>query len=328
MSNLQTNYLGLTMRNPLIASSSGLTNSAEKVVRLEKEGIGAVVLKSLFEEQIEAEIGHILENQSGDYPEAQEYVRYYVKSNSLENYLQLIRECKAKTSIPIIASINCKSDGEWTSFAKEIETAGADAIELNIFKLNTDLQIKNTDFEEAHFQIVRTIASKVSIPISVKISSYFNNIPSVVERFKAEGAKGIVLFNRFYQPDIDINKQSVTSGDIFSHSSEIYNTIRWAALVSGIVKNIDISSSTGVHEYDDVIKLLLSGAKTVQLCSVLYKQGIGAVSQFLVCLEEWMVQKGYESVSDFNSLMNYKNTTNPSLFERAQFMKYYSGRDL
>lgn len=327
MIHLETKYLGLTLANPLIVSSSGLTNTVEKVIKLEKEGVGAVVLKSLFEEQILAEAGQYLSNTEGQYPEALDYVSNYVRSQNIDQYLELIKGCKEGTSLPIIASINCFSAGEWTSFAKNIEEAGADAIELNVFLLNTGKHKTSGEYEETYYQILREVKKAVSIPVSIKLSSYFSNLVHVIDRLKAEGAAGVTLFNRFYQPDIDINELKVTSAEVFSTPSDQFQTLRWTSIVSGVTENIDISASTGVHDYDAVLKMLLSGAQTVQLCSAIYQQGKEIISQILVCIEEWMGQKGFDTIDDFRGLLNYRNIPDPSLYERSQFMKYFSSRE-
>ncbi|MFB6342802.1 dihydroorotate dehydrogenase-like protein [Saccharicrinis sp. FJH62] len=322
MISLKTSYLGLELENPLIASSSGLTNSVEKVLELEKAGIGAVVLKSLFEEQINMNAGNAMD-QSQDYPEAYDYVKNYVRSENLESYLKLVRECSEQTSIPVIASINCYSGGEWVDFAKRIEEAGADALELNVFIMNASLK-DDSSFDDKHYEIVRKVKKVVSIPVSVKISYYFNNIVKVVDRLKGEGAEGVVLFNRFYQPDINIDKLELTASDIFSVPSDLHNTLRWVAITSGQTDHIDISASTGVHDWDSVIKLILAGAQTVQVCSALYKNGNGIVSQMTTALEEWMNQKGFNTLKDFRGKLNYSNSEDPAFYERVQFMKYYS----
>ncbi len=327
MINMETKYLGLTLANPLIVSSSGLTNSVEKVIKLEKEGVGAVILKSLFEEQIFAEANQFLKNPEGQYPEALDYVNTYVRSQNIEKYLDLIRGCKDGTSIPIIASINCFSAGEWTSFAKDIEEAGADAIELNIFMLNNGSIESNEAYEETYYKIVREVKKVVTIPVSVKLSPYFNNLVHVVDRIKAEGAAGVTLFNKFYQPDIDINNLKVTAAEVFSVPTDQYQTLRWTSIVSGVDYNIDISASTGVHDYDAVIKMLLAGAQTVQLCSAVYQQGAEVINHILVCMEEWMTQKDFNTVDDFRGMLNYKSIKDPSLYERSQFMKYYSSKE-
>ena len=322
MISLKTSYLGLELENPLIASSSGLTDSAEKVLKLEKAGIGAVVLKSLFEEQINMNAGSAID-QSQDYPEAFDYVKNYVRSENLETYLNLVRSCSEKASIPIIASINCYSGGEWVDFAKRIEEAGADALELNVFIMNASLK-DDSGFDNKHYEIVRNIRKVVSIPVSVKISFYFNNIVHVVDRLKAEGAKGVVLFNRFYQPDINIDKMELTSSEVFSVPSDLHNTLRWVAITSGMTDHIDISASTGVHDWDSVIKLILAGAQTVQVCSTLYKNGNSIISQMTTALEEWMKLKGFHTLNDFRGKLNYSNSEDPAFYERVQFMKYYS----
>ena len=324
MSSLKTSYLGLELENPLIASSSGLTNSLEKVLALEKAGIGAVVLKSLFEEQINISAAN-LSGFNNDYPEAFDYVQNYVRSQNLDNYLELVRKTSQESSIPVIASINCFSGGEWVDFAKSVQDAGADAIELNVFVLNANL-LSNSDYEQKHYDIIRAVRKVITIPVAVKISYYFNNIVSVVDRLKAEGANGVVLFNRFYQPDIDINKIELSAADVFSVPSDLHHTLRWVSFVSGLTKNIDISSSTGVHDCDAVIKMLLAGANSVQICSALYKNGNGIISQMLTCIEEWMDQKSFNSIADFRGILNYRNATDPSFYERVQFLKYYASK--
>lgn len=326
MISLETKYLGLTLANPIIVSSSGLTNSVDKIVKLEKEGVGAVVLKSLFEEQIMAEASQTLSNTEGQYPEAIDYVQTYVRSQSLSQYLELIRDCKAKTSIPIIASINCFSAGEWTSFAKNIEEAGADAIELNVFTLNTGVHKSTAEYEETYYKIVRDVKKVVNIPISVKLSFYFSNLIHVIDRLKAEGAESVVLFNRFYQPDIDIDTLKVTAAEVFSVPSDQFQTLRWTSIASGLTK-MQVSASTGVHDYDAVLKMLLAGAQTVQMCSAVYQQGREIISQIITCIEEWMEQKDFASIEEFRGLMNYRSIKDPSLYERNQFMKYYSSRE-
>lgn len=326
MISLETQYLGMTLANPLVVSSSGLTNSVDKVVNLAKEGVGAVVLKSLFEEQIMAEASQTLNNTEGQYPEALDYVQTYVRSQSVAAYLELIRGCKEKTSIPVIASINCFSAGEWTNFAKSIEEAGADAIELNIFSLNTGIHQNSEEYEQTYYKIVREVKKVVNIPIAVKLSFYFSNLVHVIDRLKAEGAESVVLFNRFYQPDINIQSLKVTAADVFSVPSDQFQTLRWSSIVSGVTK-MDVSASTGVHDYDAVIKMLLAGAQTVQLCSAIYQQGKEILSQILVCMEEWMEQKNFDTVDEFRGLMDYRSIQDPSLYERNQFMKYYSARE-
>ena len=324
MIDLKTQYAGLTLRNPIIVGSSGLTNNAERNKEFEKAGAGAIVLKSLFEEQIEAQSDALMQDQ--DYPEAMDYIRGYVKANQINDYLNLIRESKQLCTTPIIASVNCYKADAWTDFARQIEEAGADALELNVFFMETDLQ-RVTDVEQLYARIIRDVKKSVSIPVIIKLGKNFSNIPALVHTLKVNGADAVTMFNRFYQPDIDINSLQIVSGNVFSSHSDLSETLRWTAIVSGKVPGIDISCSTGVHDWEDVIKCLLAGASTVQMCSALYTHGGEIIAQILTCIEEWMHQVHYESVSQFRGKLSYANIPNPSLYERSQFMKYFANRD-
>ena len=321
MVNLQTTFAGLTLKNPFIAASSGLTNSLSKIKELDKAGIGAVVLKSLFEEQIENHTEKL--TQISDYPEAADYINAYIQMNHVEKYLDLIRSVKAECTIPVVASINCYKLTRWTDFAKSIEAAGADAIELNLFLLNIG-EYGDTYLEDSYISIVKQLKKTVKIPVVVKMAKNMGNLPGLVGKLKALGTDGIVLFNRFYQLDIDINKMEITAGTVFSNPADFHETLRWTAIVSGRVKEMDILCSTGVHSWEDTIKGILAGASGVQLCSVLYEQGVEVIGNMITCVEEWMEQNNYERISDFKGKLNYANIASPSLYERVQFMKYFS----
>lgn len=321
MVNLQTTFAGLTLKNPFIAASSGLTNSLSKIKELEKAGIGAVVLKSLFEEQIENHTEKL--TQISDYPEAADYINAYIRMNHVEKYLDLIRSVKAECTIPVVASINCYKLTRWTDFAKSIEAAGADAIELNLFLLNAG-EYGDTYLEDSYISIVKQLKKTVKIPVVVKMAKNIGNLPGLVGKMKALGTDGIVLFNRFYQLDMDINKMEITAGTVFSNPADFHETLRWTAIVSGRVKDMDILCSTGVHSWEDTIKGILAGASGVQLCSVLYEQGTDVIGNMITCVEEWMEQNNYERLSDFKGKLNYANIASPSLYERVQFMKYFS----
>lgn len=323
MPNLEVNYLGLKLKNPVIVSSSGLTGTVDKIRLLEQAGAGAVVLKSLFEEQINFEAGSLMEDHS--YPEAGDYIRNYTKSHSVGNYLDLIEEAKKSVTLPVIASINCISASEWTGFARKIEEAGADALELNVYFIPTDKFTPSAGFENIYYELVRKVTGIVSIPVSIKLGNHFTNVLALVDRLYALGAKGVVLFNRFYEPDIDIERMRLTSADVFSNPSDLRHVLRWIALVSDKVSLIDISASTGVHSYEAVVKQLLAGARTVQVCSLLYRKGIKEIAGLVGGLEEWMKRKGYGSVEEFRGRMTYRNIPDPSVYERSQFMKYFSG---
>ena len=322
MADLKTTYLGLELRNPIIVSSSGLTNSVDKIKKLDKSGAGAIVIKSIFEEQINHETSSLLRHN--DYPEAGDYILNYAKSNTIESYLDLIKDAKEQVSIPIIASINCVSTDDWISFAKTLEEAGADAVELNIHIVVADKELKPDDIEQKYFNILKEVKKNLKIPIAVKIGNHFSNLSYFVNRLYAYGARGVVLFNRFYEPDIDIESMQFTSSEVFSTPADIRHSLRWVGMLSDLIDTVDISASTGVHDAGGAIKMLLAGARTVQVCSTLYKNGVEELKKITSGIEEWMDKKGYESVNDIRGLMSYKEISNPSVYERAQFMKYFS----
>lgn len=322
---MKTQYAGLTLRNPLIVGSSGLTNNAERNKEYEKAGAGAIVLKSLFEEQIEMQSETLM--QDSDYPEAADYIRGYVKANQVNDYLSLIKKTKELCTIPVIASINCYKADAWIDFAHQIELAGADALELNVFFMQTDLLHDGDEIRDLYVNIIRKVKETVSIPVIMKIGKAFSNIPALVQTLRINGADAVVLFNRFYQPDIDINNMQIVSGNVFSNHSDLSDTIRWTAIVSGKIPEIDIACSTGVHDWEDVIKCLLAGATAVQMCSAIYTHGAEIISQVLTCVEEWMHQAHFQSIDEFRGKLNYANIPNPSMYERSQFMKYFSNRD-
>jgi len=260
---------------------------------------------------------------TSDYPEAVDYINTYVKMNHVGNYLDLIRSAKAACNIPIIASINCYKLSRWTEFAKNIEAAGADAIELNIFLLNAD-EFPDNYPEEFHQNVVRELKKTIHIPIIVKMGKTIGNLPGLVKKLKALGTNGVVLFNRFYQPDIDIDKEEIVSGPVFSNPSDFSDTLRWTAIVSCKVPEFDIACSHGVHSWEDAIKGILAGASAIQLCSMLYQKGPGIVGDVLTSMEKWMKQHHYKNLSEFKGKLNYTNIASPALYERVQFMKYFS----
>ncbi len=328
MANLETSYLGLKLKNPIIVSSSGLTTNLNKIEKVVNAGAGAVVLKSLFEEQINYEINNQIQKGEGyDYPEAIDYITGYTKDNSVGAYLKLIKEAKEKFDIPIIASINCFSATEWIDFAKKIEAAGADAIELNIHVVTTDKNVEASVVEGLYYSIAENIKKTLSIPFAMKLGDNFANLVGVVNKLYALGAKGVVLFNRFYEPDIDINSLKLVSASVFSSPSDIRKSLRWVAIVSDKIDQIDVSASTGNHDGESVIKQLLAGAASVQVCSAIYKKGPKVISEMLNELSYWMETKGFNSISDFKGKMSYRNISDPTTYERAQFMKYFSSME-
>ncbi len=326
MASLDTSFMGLSLKSPIIAGSSGITNQIDNLVALEKAGVGAVVLKSLFEEQIRNEIlkASVDGHNSSVYPEAYDYIAQYTRSDSIESYLNLIREAKSKLSIPVIASINCVSANEWLDFAAKIEQAGADALELNIFMLPSDTYRTGDDNEAVYHSIINQVLKVVNIPVSIKMSSYFSSLGKTALQLSWTGIKGMVMFNRFYSPDIDIDKMEVTSGFVFSNPSDISMPLRWIAMLSGRL-HCDICASTGVESGEAAIKMLLAGAKAVQVTSVLYKRGIAEVALMNEKILSWMNAKGFATIEDFRGKLSLKNSQNPAAYERVQFMKHFSG---
>jgi len=326
MADLRTKYMGIELRNPIIVGSSGLTNSLDKLINLEKAGAGAVVLKSLFEEQIAFNIhSRVSESDSNyAYPEAADYISNYTKDNDVTNYLNLIREGKSKLSIPLMASINCVSSAEWITFAKKIEEAGADALELNIFVLPSDPHKNAEQNESVYFDIAMTIVKELKIPVALKISHYFSGLAKTALKLSWTGIKGMVLFNRFFSPDIDIDKFKVTTTNVFSSPEELAISLRWVAMLSDRL-HCDIAASTGVHSGTAVVKQLLVGAKAVQVASAVYKNGNEVIQEMTNFLEYWMDKHNYKTTSDFIGKMSFKETENPAAYERVQFMKHFSG---
>lgn len=318
--NTSCTYLGLTLKNPIIVSSSPLTGNTESIVKCAKAGAGAIVLKSIFEEQILADVKKE-ESYSDIYdshPEMSQYLSNFVRGNEIEIYTKLIREAKAAIDIPVIASINCTDKGEWISFAKNFQDAGADAIELNIAISPFEYSLEPHAIEEEYIEILKQVEKNVSIPVSVKIGSHFTNICNMAFRLANSGAKGIVLFNRFFNPDFDIENLKVVSGNSISANEENSTTLRYVTLLKGQDIPCDISAATGIYNGKDVIKQILAGASTVQLCSSLYKNGLDQISAILDTLTDWMQRHNYSSIADFKGKLCKGNN---SSMERMQYLR-------
>lgn len=317
--------MGLNLKNPIIVGSSGLTNSVEKIQDLEKQGAAAVVLKSLFEEQIIMEQEKSFNQNDFDYPEAMDYMKAYVGDSSLNDFIKLIKEAKEAVSIPVIASINCISVGKWTEFAKKIEEAGADAMEINISLLPSDIEKTSTHNEKTYFNIIEAVKKQVNIPIAVKMSHYSAGLTHLIAQLSyTKMVDAFVLFNRYYAPDINIHDLSITSSAVLSRDGDISESLRWVALLSDKIRT-PISASTGVHNGEDVVKQLLAGAKTVQVVSSIYKNGSPVIGEMLSSLEKWMEEKEYTNIEAFRGIMSYDRFNEPQAFERIQFMKYFGG---
>ncbi len=319
---LSCTYMGLPLQTPIIAASSGLTAGFDQVKQLAEAGAGAVVLKSIFEEQILSE-ADALSSPVSAHSEEMDYLRTYTRQENLSRYLDLIRQCRSELRIPIIASINCQSASEWTAFAKEIEKAGAHALELNIFLLPGNFRMDGPAVEAVYYEIIEKVRKSVTLPISLKVSSYFSSLAHSLYQFSARGIKGLVLFNRFVSPDIDIENESLATAHLFSSPADNAMTLRWIALLSQVVK-CDLCASTGIHDASAVIKNLLAGARAVSLASVLYKRGPGAITEMNEELLAWMKKRRYHTIQEFRGRLSHKKMEDPSLYERVQFMKSFS----
>lgn len=326
MADLSTQYLGMKLKNPVIAGSSGLTNSVKSIQDLEESGAGAVVLKSIFEEEIAFEYEDILKEaaEEGVNLDQFDYYDFQIKGEKLDKYTNLIQESKKNVSIPVIASINCVYSHEWTSFAKQLQTAGADALELNMFFLPSEFDRTTEEKEKAYFQIIEKVQKEVTIPVALKISHYFSNLGPMIQKLSETGIAGLVLFNRFYSPDFDIDKMEVVPSNVFSSPSDLPTSLRWIAIMAERV-SCDLAASTGVHDGTALIKQILAGANAVQVASTLYKNGKGQIAEMLKTLEAWMDEKNFSSISDFRGKMSQAKSSNPAVYERVQFMKYFGG---
>lgn len=325
MPDLSTTYLGLSLRNPLLVGSCGLTGSLDSIKELAENGAGAVVLKSLFEEQIQAEYSHNLAHYNSDHPASLDYIRQYTRNNAVDEYLRLIADAKKAVSVPIIASINCISDKEWISFARSVESRGADALELNISLLPSNPDRSAQENENIYFDILEKVRLQVTIPIVLKMSRYSSTLANLVARLSwTDKVDGFVLFNRYYRPDIDIESMTIKAADIFSSPLESIETLRWIALLSRATDRA-LAASTGIHDSEGLIKQLLAGATVVEVVSTIYKNGPQQIARMLDGLTQWMARHSYESIDAFRGALSYQKMENPAAYERIQFMKKYGG---
>jgi dihydroorotate dehydrogenase (fumarate) len=324
MANLTTKYLGLELKNPIVIGASELTNSVESIKELAQAGAGAVVLKSLFEEQILMDLNsERLNNMTGSYDHVENHLGFYLNSHSVQHYLTLIKEAKAAVDIPIIASINCYDENEWIDFAAQVQEAGADAIEINLFVMPADTELTGAQMEVNYMNVTKKLLEVVDIPVSMKLSSYFSGLANFMHELSSIGTHGLVLFNKFYSPKVDIENEAIVASSNKTLSHDNANTLRWMGILSGRVE-CDLSASTGIHTSEDVIANLLVGATTTQMVSSIMANGAGHITTILNDLEAWMNKKAYASIDDFRGKLNQKNVSNPMMLERAQFMKYFS----
>ncbi|MEP7336740.1 MAG: dihydroorotate dehydrogenase-like protein [Acidobacteriota bacterium] len=321
---LTTTYLGLKLRTPLVPSASPLSEETGNIKRMEDAGAAAVVLHSLFEEQLRhdrLELHHHLTQGTESFAEA---ISYFPEPDEFhlgpEAYLEHIRRAKASVDIPIIASLNGTTTGGWIDYAGLIEQAGADALELNIYYIPTDAGLTSADVEQTYLDILRAVKSVVAIPVALKLSPFFSNLANMAKRFDEAGANGLVLFNRFYQPDIDLENLTVRPNLILSTPHALRLPLRWIAILYGRIE-ADLAATSGIHTAQDVIKMLMAGASVTMLCSVLLRHGISHISLIEQGLRQWLEEHEYESVGQMKGSMSQRSCANPSEFERAQYMR-------
>jgi dihydroorotate dehydrogenase (fumarate) len=324
MIDLSTTYMGLQLKNPVVPSASPLSSSLDTIKRMEDAGAAAVTLHSLFEEQIEFEmefLSHFLEYGTESFAEA---VTYFPQAHEYrrepDDYLEHIRKAKEAVDIPIIPSLNGISAGGWTRFAKRFEEAGADAVELNIYFIPTNIHLMSYDIEDLYVKILKELKRQVSIPVAMKLSPYFSAMPHVASMLDAEGADALVLFNRFYQPDIDIEDLSVTPNLQLSTPVEMRLPMRWIAILAGRV-DCSLALTSGIHSTEDVIKAVMVGADVANVCSVLLKEGVGKIQDLVQGLAPWMEEHEYESIAQMKGSMSHRSVPEPAAFERANYMK-------
>ena len=321
---LSTNYLGLQLKNPIIPSAGPLSEDISNIKLMEDSGAAAVVLYSIFEEHIEhesLELNYFTSIHNESFAEATTYfpVPFGFKTGP-DGYLEQIRKAKDAVDIPIIASLNCKSPGGWVDYAKKIEAAGADALELNIYLLATDPFKTSNVVEKEYVEIVRTVASSINIPVAVKMHPYFSSIANMAVELEKAGAKGLVLFNRFYQPDIDLETLEVTPSVILSTQMSMRIPLRWIAILYKKI-NADLAATSGIYSEADVLKMIMVGAKVTEMLSSLLKFGIGHIADVLTKLKFWMEVNEYESIELMRGSMSFMNVADPAIFERANYMK-------
>lgn len=337
MVDLSTNYLGLNLKNPLVASASPLSQKVETVRELEQAGIAAVVMYSLFEEQIiydSLRLDRDLSQGTESFAEALTYLPDLASYTDLkqysigpDDYVENLKELKRAVDIPIIGSLNGVSNGGWIEYASKIEDAGADALELNIYNLPTDPDISSRSIEEEYIELLRSIRASIEIPIAVKLSPFFTALPNFARQLVDAGANGLVLFNRFYQPDFDLDELEVVPRLVLSTSQELRLPLRWIAILYGRIA-ADFALTTGVHTARDVLKATMAGASASMAASTILKYGIEQVSEILHGIESWMEDNEYDSINQMKGSMSQQAVAEPAAFERANYIKVLSSFDL
>lgn len=349
MNDLTTRYMGLELKNPLVVSSCGLTKTVHGVKKCAEAGAGAIVLKSLFEEQITAEVAELSQYaENAGHTEAFEYLQGYGRAIGPREYLQLVRDAKQAVAVPIIASVNCVSDERWADYAKQLAAAGADGLEINVGFLPNDPRLTSAAVDERYERILHAVRTQVDLPVALKIGPYISSFAHLADRLGNDrvagppftvgwcgpgehpkqtlwrGADALVLFNRFYRFDIDVDTQQLAGGNPYSTAAELHVPLHWISLLAGRV-SCDLAATTGVHDGRDAVKQLLAGATVVQLCSTLYRNGLGQIGQILAQLTAWMQNHGYERLDDFRGRLSQARSEHPEGYERLQYVKALVG---
>jgi dihydroorotate dehydrogenase (fumarate) len=324
MVDLSTTYLGLKLKNPLVASASPLSEKVENVKKMEEAGIAAIVMYSLFEEQIiheSLELDHFLFYGSESSAEIDSFYpqsgKYTLKA---EAYIETLKKIKQAVTIPVIGSLNGVSTGGWIKYARKIEDAGADALELNFYFLPTNPALTAIKIEQNYINLVRDVRKSIKIPLAVKLSPFYTAIPNIAKRLVEAGANGLVLFNRFYQPDLDLENLEVTPNLVLSTSNELRLPLRWIAILYGQI-NADLALTSGIHTAEDVLKASMAGASVAMMASELLANGIGRIPVILADMENWMIEHEYESIKQMKGSLSQKSVKEPAAFERANYMK-------
>ncbi len=321
---ISTNYLGLRLTSPIVPSAGPLSADLGNIKMMEDSGAGAIVLYSIFEEQIENEALEFYHHTTEHTESHAEALSYFPHSSDFrigpEEYLEHIRKAKEAVNMPVIASLNGKSLGGWIDYAKKIEQAGADALELNIYRLATDIETSGQDIEKDYIEIVKSVRASINIPVAVKIGPFFSSITWMADQLTKVGANGLVLFNRFYQPDIDLERLEVVPNVLLSTPMAMRLPLRWIAILYGRIK-ADLAATSGIYNEKDVLKMIMAGASITQMLSSLLKFGIGHIADVNTQLIYWMETNEYDSLDQMRGSMSYKSVADPSQFERANYMK-------
>ena len=321
---LTTNYLGLKLRNPLVTSASPLTHHLDNFKKMDDAGIGAIVCHSLFEEQILQEMQDLDQFTSQGTESFAESLTYYPEASSYvlapDEYLTQIEKAKKVVNVPVIASLNGHTLGGWTKYARRMEDAGADALELNVYKVATDADQSGDEIEKEYLDVVDAVKSEIQIPIAVKMHPFFSSVSNMARKYDDLGVDGLVLFNRFYQPDIDLDELDVFPNVQLSTAHDIRLPLRWIAILYGQI-DADLAATTGIHTAEDVLKLLMAGASTTMLCATIMKNGIKQISVILEEMQKWMEEHEYDSIQEMQGSLSQKFCPDPKAFERANYMK-------